>query len=603
MWLWGRVLVKNDIFTSFLAGAVTAGCILSFTVRFAPIYTREILFVLVLFGLIKFIVDYNNNNLTIEYDLKILPVIIIIGFFFRIFHYQNWIIESHDILYFSPSIEMLNANYFGNIRVPYYYPYELASTHLLPAGFVSSIGFLNMKPNLLYFLEIRYIAAVLFIANVLFQIYEKKNIKLWVYCLGVYFLFFIYGEEISYNITVSSFVYIFLLFQIFLSSFKKGREIELLFFSILLIAAKAPIFYIATGMSFYLWFKYKNIRYSPLTIFAGLIVFLSLVFMVIIPPPDEPTSFSIINPFNKTDLFSFVAIKGWSSSDNFKLLIEPYIDITGFGTEGKIELLQVLKAKFTSILLLGILITYLIIKYYFPFYYLNKRHKKNQYNVFFIYMTVSLIGWLIVRNGGQLNHQAHAYFLASIISFLFILYYCSEKTILYVILPVGLFFLFGRDPTYISSRGVYEDRKKSDGKYMVYNQRDLNDNNTEYYKIKENDPYWKSEYQAMILGKRILADDILMLEQRATKNFVLPGNDNKYIIFQSTLDSLHSNGLSASIINSLINIKDIDSRDGNVIIGEDRFEKIIKKYLKETDYVYDIDMIKELTYKPDNYWN
>ena len=145
MWLWGRVLINNDIFSSFLAGAASAGCILSFTVRFIPIYTREILIVLVLLGLIKFLFDYKNKNFSVDFDLQILPVLLIISLFFRIFHYQNWLIESHDIFYFSPSIEMLNANYFGNIRVPYYYPYELASNHLLPAGFISSIGFLNMK--------------------------------------------------------------------------------------------------------------------------------------------------------------------------------------------------------------------------------------------------------------------------------------------------------------------------------------------------------------------------------------------------------------------------------------------------------------------------
>ena len=33
-------------------------------------------------------------------------------------------------------------------------------------------------------------------------------------------------------------------------------------------------------------------------IFSGLIVFLSLVSMAIIPPPSEPASFSIINPLN-----------------------------------------------------------------------------------------------------------------------------------------------------------------------------------------------------------------------------------------------------------------------------------------------------------------
>ena len=100
----------------------------------------------------KKIVEYRKKILVVDYDLKILPVIIVIGIFFRIFHYQNWIVESHDILYFSPSIEMLKANYFGNIRVPYYYPYELTSYHLLPASFLTGIGFLNFKPNLLYFL-------------------------------------------------------------------------------------------------------------------------------------------------------------------------------------------------------------------------------------------------------------------------------------------------------------------------------------------------------------------------------------------------------------------------------------------------------------------
>ena len=585
MWLWGRVLVKNDIFVSVLAGATTAGCILSFTVRFVPLYTREILFIMVLVGLIKFIVDYKNNNLTIEYDLKILPVIIIVGIFFRIFHYQNWIIESHDILYFSPSIEMLNANYFGNIRVPYYYPYELSSNHLLPAGFVSSIGFLNMKPNLLYFLEIRYIAAILFIANVLFQIYEKKNIKLWVYCLGVYFLFFIYGEEISYNLAVSSFVYVFLLFQIFLSSFKKGREIELLFFSILLIAAKAPIFYIAVALSFYLWFKNKNIRFSPLTIFSGLIVFLSLVSIAIIPPPSEPVSFSIINPFNKDSLLSFAAIKGWTVSDNFKLLIEPYIDITGFGRN--MGMIEIIKGKLMSIIFLAILIGYLIIKYYLPFYFLNKKHKNIEYNLFFIYMLVSLIGWLIVRNGGLLMHQAHAYLLASIVSFLFILMYSSKKTMLYIIVPIGSFFLYGHNPTYISSKAVYEDKKDINGKFMRYADIDTTVNNLEKnYIIKKNDPYWKSEYQAMMLGKRILADDILLLGQRGTQNFVLPGMEKIYEIRDWTLDSLKVNGVPDEILNTLINIID------NVIIGEDRFNYVIGKYLSDEEMSLYLERIK-----------
>jgi len=585
MWLWGRVLVKNDIFASFLAGAVTAGCMLSFTVRFVPLYTREILSVLVLIGLIKLFIDYKDNNIIIEYNLKILPVIIIVGFFFRIFHYQNWIIESHDILYFSPSIEMLNANYFGNIRVPYYYPYELASNHLVPASFISSIGFLNMKPNLLYMLEIRYLISTLFISNILFQIYQNKKIKLWIYCIGVYFLFCIYGEELSANIGISSFVYVFILFQIFLSSINKRKEMELLFFSILLIAAKTPIFYIATVLSFYLWIKYKNIRFSPLTIFAGSIVLLSLIFAVIIPPPDEPTSFSIVFPFNRGDWSSFLSIKNWSLQDNFTKLIVPHINMTGFGTGGEIVLSQILKERFVSILFMGMLFTYILIKYYLPFYYLSKKYKNNHYNVFFIYMSVSLIGWLIVRNGGLLDHQIHAYRLASIVSFIFILYYCSSKSILYAILPIGLFFLIGHNPTYLFAKSDYEDRKECE-KCMKYESINSNIYKSEFYEIKENEPYWKSESQAMILGKRILADDILTLENRATQNFVLPGLEKMYEIKDWTLDSLETDGLPDTIIEGLYKMNDI------VIIGDIRFEKVLAKHLSNNEIALYLNLIK-----------
>jgi len=585
MWLWGRVLVKNDIFTSFLAGAVTAGCILSFTVRFAPIYTREILFVLVLFGLIKLIIDYRNNKFTIEYDLKILPVIIIIGFFFRILHYQNWIIESHDVLYFSPSIEMLNANYFGNIRVPYYYPYEFASTHLLTPAFISSIGFLNTSPNLLYCLEIRYIMSILFLSNILLHIYKKKKINSWVYCIGVYFLLFIFGEEISYNLTVSSFVYVFLIFQIFLYSIEKGKEKELLFFSIMLIAAKGPIFYIAAILSFYLWFNNKNIRFSSLTIFSAVIVFLSLLFMIIIPPPDEATTFSIINPLNKSDLISFTGIQGWTMPDNFKLLIDPYINIVGFGSN--FGIIEILRKKYISIIFLGLLFGYIIIKYYLPIFYFYKINKKIQFNIFYIYMIVSLVGWLIVRNGGLLMHQAHAYLLASIVSFLFILMYSSKKTMLYIIVPIGSFFLYGHNPTYISSKAVYEDKKDINGKFMRYADIDTTVNNLEKnYIIKKNDPYWKSEYQAMMLGKRILADDILLLGQRGTQNFVLPGMEKIYEIRDWTLDSLKVNGVPDEILNTLINIID------NVIIGEDRFNYVIGKYLSDEEMSLYLERIK-----------
>tara|TARA_Y100000590_G_scaffold470720_1_gene668429 strand:- start:18858 stop:20666 length:1809 start_codon:yes stop_codon:yes gene_type:complete len=568
MWLWGRVLINKDFLSSFLAGSVTAGCILSSIARISPIFTREILFLLIFIGVIKFFIDYRKNNLRIQYDLKIIPIIIIVGYFFRIFHYQNWIVESHDILYFSPSVEMLNANYFGNIRVPYYFPYELASTHLLSAGFIASIGFLNFEPNLLYCLEIRYIVSIIFISNILLNIYYLNKMKLWIFCLGIYALFFIYGEEISYNLTVSSFVYVFLLFQIFLHSIKKDNINEILFFSILLISAKAPIFYIAVGMSFYLWYNNKNIRFSNLTIFSSSIVFLSLLSMIFINMPNEPTSFGLMNPLNKNDLLSFSGIKGWSLPDNIKLLIESNIDLSVNDLNNESSLIAIIKNKFSSIIFLGVLMFYIIIKYYFPFYFLYFKNKQHKY--LFIYMFISFFGWIFVRNGGLIDHQSHAYFLASLVSFLYILYYFKEKHILRFVIPIGILYMLGKNPTYISSKAVFEDRKNPSGKFLKYN--DFKAENSEYYKIDENEPFWKSENQAMVLGQRILADDILLLSQRATKNFVLKGSDNLFMITKKDLEKLIIDGVPKNIIDRLDNIKE------SVIIGDSRFDKVINKF-------------------------
>ena len=77
-----------------------------------------------------------------------------------------------------------------------------------------------------------------------------------------------------------------------------------------------------------------------------------------------------------------------------------------------------------------------------------------------------------------------------------------------------------------------------------------------------------------------------MLEQRATKNFVLPGSDKIFSINKSTLEILHNDGLPDIIVDKLDKIKE------NVIIGDKRFEKVLVQYLNESDFLLYLDIIK-----------
>ena len=153
-------------------------------------------------------------------------------------------------------------------------------------------------------------------------------------------------------------------------------------------------------------------------------------------------------------------------------------------------------------------------------------------------------------------------------------------------MPIGLFFLLGRNPTYISAKNDYEDRKKCE-KCMKYIYRNSKIDDSEFYKINKSEPYWKSEYKAMIFGKRIRADDILALEQRATKNFVLPGTDKLYKIRDLTLNNLRVDGLPNEILNRLSPLNNI------VIIGESRFEQVIYKYFEKNEIAPYLNIIKK----------
>ncbi|MBF0239524.1 MAG: hypothetical protein HQM12_17615 [SAR324 cluster bacterium] len=343
IWSGGRILIKNNVFSSLLAGMLVSGAILSVTARFMPLYSREIVGVFSLLGIIRLMMDLKNKSCVFAIKKEhflLIPFIVLVAFYFRFFHFSNYIYESHDILYFGPALEILKADYWGNLRVPIYYPYEMAGYHLLPSAVIASIGFILSKPSLISFIEIRYLLIVLLFSSFFFRLWLGYRFNWRIYLPTCFCVLILFGEEFSFNLTISSFLYVFVVLQILLCVFEvrllsqgngnahqESRSSELrkslLLFSMFLIICKAPIFYIAGAMAFYYWYFLKNERWSWRTWLVSVLVLINIFSWIAIPAPaPEDAQFSIMNPFVKKDLQALDAIQSWSLRDNVKLGLE-----------------------------------------------------------------------------------------------------------------------------------------------------------------------------------------------------------------------------------------------------------------------------------------
>ena len=520
IWCWGRIFIKRDPFSSLLAGLLIASGVISVTARFIPLYTKELVGLMVIIGIIKLGVDYRKRQVCLDYDLDfyklLLPTIVFVGVYFRFFHYSNYIYESHDVVYFSPAFEMLSADYWGNLRVPTYYPFEMASNHLFPAATLAAVGFLAPHPSLPLFVEIRYLLIVLFISRFIVRWFRSIQFsqRPWLYFLTSFALLTIYGMELGYELIISSYIYVFLLFEILLQVFEKREtEKELLFFSLLLIIAKAPIFYIAGGMAVYYWFVYKEIRYKPIILYTVLLVVANMISWIIIPPPSAAGAgqFGVLNPVRLKSWVSFIGLHGWAADDNYRkilhYLLSP-IDLSGF--EGNYPSLMVLfKMRLPLLLVIAGQFIYIITKYYAVFFVTYRSVSKTtdvslkRLRGLWVYMFISLVGWMIVRNGGIIDHQAHAYLLAALVCMAFLMRIASKHLAsVWILIPVMLFFVYGHNPSKLLCSSE-EERTNCSTSVLSYDTVKTQATRDGFYHPPAGEPYWKAELSAMILGKRL----------------------------------------------------------------------------------------------------
>ena len=101
-------------------GLLFSGSIISILSRIVPLYTIEIILIIVSISTIIFF--YKKlyievwNQINLKKSLYFFFAFVVFSVIFFKFHYKFIVYQSHESFYFAPSIELYLSEYFGNLR-------------------------------------------------------------------------------------------------------------------------------------------------------------------------------------------------------------------------------------------------------------------------------------------------------------------------------------------------------------------------------------------------------------------------------------------------------------------------------------------------------
>lgn len=404
---------------------------------------KYVLYFWLILGLIFWIIDYKiiindlNKNLNSIYLFQFTFIFLFFLIYFRGLNSNNYIFESHDLLYFSWVNDFLCADYHGSLRSSVVWPKLMTSNHLLPGSFLSALSTTIIYPNLITTIDIRYYFLSFYFATfIIFWSQQRKVliVKLLAVFIGI---LSIYGQEIGYELRISSFLYIVIMMELLKGIIFLKNNANTTAFSYLLILAKGPISFIAIGLS--IWYTIKPVKliFTKLNVFILLLILINILTWIIVPPPQYPLNFEFASPVNA--VLPLNAVKSWFIPDfGYELIVK---NITG---------------KYLTL----ILVSYIVLKYYIIFFLTSPYNKENKKNIGYksnsqivgleLYVLISLFGFIFIRHAGSIGHVAHAYLLMAILTSFCIVdnlinYPSKTKYIIFVLLSL----IYGNTTTFI----------------------------------------------------------------------------------------------------------------------------------------------------------
>ena len=317
-YLIGRLIFKSDWSITLLFGTCISGLILSISAWIIPSLTHEIIFFLFLIGLISFFYDLVKKEVKFNINLYSICSIFFFLTLFIYFSYNLYPFNNHDPLYWGISFELLKADYLGPLRVPTFYPEQFAITHVLPSAVLSSLLVFVQDINLVNIIQAKYIFISLILAGLTSKFLSTLSNANKKYLIAAFiFCFYIFENEISFNLLTSSYLFMLIIGTIFILSIDdRDNYQELILLSLLLTISKGPLFYLGLFLLIYYFIYFKEYRFTKITISSSLLTILVLTTWAILPKPNEfggcsNPAFSLMNPFNLESLASETLFREW----------------------------------------------------------------------------------------------------------------------------------------------------------------------------------------------------------------------------------------------------------------------------------------------------
>ncbi len=521
----GHILFKNSHFlVKIFMGILITSLILALTSRFVPNLSREVVMLIslvsILFILFKNLSYKGRDKLVWKAKINLrmaihsLIFLAFAGLYLIELSPFLYKFESHDVHVFGPTIEAFNASYSGNLKNPVSFPEFLSSYHTLPGLFVGAASFTNPQITLLSLITTKYLLMTLFFGLVYYYGFTKVDNKL-LYIFSLLMVLFLFKETFYYTLSISSFLYALTLLIIGKTALaiksESNFDEKVLFVVLLsiLMVMKIPIFYAVLPALIFLFFKDYKLFVNKKYIFFAVLIFFNLLIIYITPISEQIkylTVFSIINPFNIDELRTLAGV--WFVEMR---MLEFFSDITAFSIEG--TFFGVTFIEFKQFL---IKLFILLFFYYFLLFISIKNIKSLNPTIkasLYIYLITSLLGWIFLRNNGNLDSQSHLFFLISFLSSFFLIYYLSKSQtrfslnslIFIFIISVNINDFLNYDFKISGSALDYRVNKSLSYSDII----ERNDNSTDRFNLIVDKPFWYNELVSQIEGKRIYKEDIV----------------------------------------------------------------------------------------------
>jgi hypothetical protein len=372
---------------------------------------------------IKIIKDFIRNFQFPTQTASYISVFTFVFSIFMCFRFFPWfyLFENHDVMYYGWVSSFWNHSPDGSVQVPTAFPLTLGGTHTLPAVFLSAATSLLPDVNLVQLIFTKALFITITLYSFCHSLFSRNSSKSPQVLAGLLVGIVIYGQDFGYELTISSYLYIIVLIQIIRAIIWQEEDATTTTILIsFLVIAKIPLFLIGIGCLLVWLILQRRVLFLRKLLIP--IILLPIHFLLTLQAPKSPSTidvdFSILgfffsNPNSWTIqiwLNSFGAVVGWN------------VDWMRF---------IFFRENISGVFLPIIIVTYTVFIVYFIYLFirkeafsLNEKIESNTKDYLLIdtFMILSLISWIFLRNGTkvEIGHQAHAYLITSIITFMLV---------------------------------------------------------------------------------------------------------------------------------------------------------------------------------------